>query len=95
MIVSLNQLDAALSQMKYKLLGYAADKEDDLQVNIEFIPADPGNGQLVDVICLKASRPSKPEDIKAYSMVVEVMPYSENQPPTASIIEGFKITAKY
>lgn len=95
MIISLVQLAAAITQMKYRMLGYAADKDDDLQITMELVPADPGSGQLVDVLKLSARSPRPQSNNKTLSMEVELFPFSEKQDPRADLIESFPIKEKY
>lgn len=101
--ISLTQLEAVIHRVKYALLGYKDDR--DITITVDIIQADPGNGIMVDCIQIKGYEPDIPADpaaapittqnIKQKSMVVEVFPISENQPPVASLIESFKIHSKY
>lgn len=95
MKVSWKQLDKAMTKMKYSLLGYGAGNDDDLELSVELITADPGSGVMVDCMLLKAHGPIKEGKTKEVSMTVEIFPCHENQEPRASIIESFTIKDKY
>ena len=93
MKISLLQLEMVLSKMKYSLVGFADGK--DLELDISLIEADPGTGQMVDAILIKAQSPSVEGDEKEMSMNVELYDPKEQQLPRASKTEHFKIDKKY
>jgi hypothetical protein len=95
MKISIQQLDAVVSKMKYGLLGYSSAEKQDLEVTIEFVTADPGLGRMVDCVKLTAYAPVKEGDDKETSMVIEMYPYGDKEAPRASKIESFKIEGKY
>lgn len=94
MKVSIQQLDAAISKMKYGLLGYSYAEKQDIEVTMEFITADPGLGKMVDCLKLTAIAPQKDGEDVEKSMVVEIYPFDQKEAPRASKIESFKIESK-
>lgn len=101
MKVSIQQLDAVISKLKYSLLGYSEANKQDLEVTIELVTADPGSGKMVDYLKLTATQPTKPKDAGGLdndverTMVVEIYPYADKESPRASKIESFKVDSKY
>lgn len=93
MKISLLQLEMVLSKMKYSLVGYSDQK--DLELDINFVQADPGSGVMVDAMTLKAAAPTDSESDREMSMQVELFEPKEQQSPRASKIESFKIDKKY
>ncbi len=95
MRISIQQLDAAISKMKYSLLGYSNAEKQDIEVLVELVSADPGNGKLIDCVKLTALAPQFPTDESERSMVVEIYPFEDKESPRASKIESFRINGKY
>jgi len=95
MKVNIQHLDMVISKMKYSLLGYGAADEQELDVLVEFVTADPGLGKMVDCLRLTGIQPTKEGENKEISMIVEIYPSLEKEAPRGSKIESFKIEGKY
>jgi hypothetical protein len=95
-IISINDLEKAVSKLKYGLLGYSMADKVDLQVTVSFIQADPGIGMLIDSLTFKAVAPiDEREPSKEISMTIEIYPSSEGQPPRSSKTEASPLLGKY
>jgi len=94
MKVSIRQLEAVLSKMRYQLLGYKDTT--DLAVEISLTQEDPGSGVMVDCLTIKGIKPiaDGEESTGETRMEVEVYPDSEKLEPRASKIETYKINDK-
>lgn len=95
MRVSIRQLEAVLTKMRYQLLGYSNDGKD-LIVDLSMTQEDPGTGSMVECLTIKATKPTADgeETSGETRMEVEVYPESEKLEPRASKIETYKINEK-
>lgn len=89
MKISLLQLVAILSTIRYGVIGYPRDAKD-LELDLEFIVADPGNGIIVDTLLVKATAPITPDTDKEISMQIELYEPREGQQPRVSRTESYK-----
>lgn len=94
MKVSHQQLEMALSKLKYELLGFSQDSQD-LAITIEITQENPGNGVMIDCLTMKATKPSNDKDEGETSITVEVYPENEKLAPRASKTKSFEIKSKY
>lgn len=96
MKISGKQLEMVLAKMQYAMLGYDA-RERDFEIEITMTQEDPGTGAMVSCLTLKATKEPKENDEKdiVETMIAEIYPSSEKQPPRATKTESFKITSKY
>lgn len=83
-----------IEQMKYTLLRYSFSNSVKISVSLELISADPGEGRMIDALLIKAS--NEPDETgRQKSVVAEVFPFNENQPPRISVTDTYVISIKY
>lgn len=84
-----------VARLKSTVNGYSKSN-DDLVVDIEFITADPGSGQMVDTMTLTAAAAEEGhKEDKLVSCTIEVYPSGEKQEPRATRTECFKVRGSY
>lgn len=82
---------SCIEQMKYTLLRYSFSNAVKISVSLELITADPGEGRMVDLLLIKAS--NEPDETgRQKSMIAEVFPFNENQPPRISVTDTYKLS---
>lgn len=82
-------IESVLSQMKYKLIGYAYESKTPLDITMDYLTADPGAGRMVDCLIIKANGPSRENSNKETSMTAEIFAVSEGQRPRISYTESW------
>lgn len=81
-----------LEQMKY-LLKYSFSSDIKVLVSVDLVSANPGEGQMVDCIVIKASN-EPDESGRQKSITAEIFAFSENQSPRLNVIESYTLSAK-
>ena len=94
--ISLNHLERTVTKLRYGLLGYSDARKNDLTVEISLSKEDLGSGVMTDAITFKTVAPEdEKEPSREQSMIVEIYPMSENQPPRASRIDSTSLDKEY
>jgi hypothetical protein len=97
MDISSLDLYRAISKLRYGLIGWRDLDKINFKVSVELIQADPGTGVMTDCLVLKAIAPPDvtvspliPE--KETSMIIEIYPFTDQQPARVSKIESGTLT---
>lgn len=79
-----------IEQMKYTLLTYSFSTSTKIEVSIEAIEADPGNGKMIDILIIRSvDKPDK--DGRQKSITAEILPFSENVSPRISSVDSYNL----
>lgn len=82
-----------IEQMKYTLLKYSFSNAVKIEVTLEVIQADPGEGRMVDMLIVRASNPPD-ESGRQKSITAEIFAFNENQSPRISITDTYALNIK-
>lgn len=82
-----------IEQMKYTLLKYSFSNSVKIKVSLELIPADPGEGKMVDILMI-TSVDEPDENGRQKSITAEIFPFVENQSPRMSVTDTYMLKTK-
>lgn len=97
MKVDLYKFQKAISSYYYSTVGYSSGNQKPVELDIEVINADPGNGIMTDIIRLTATTiedGNTSHEERMVTKVLEIYPKQDGVAPrlTSTTVENVKIT---